>query len=282
MKELTKVIIASICLFSGINKVLAQNEIKISSPNKQLSVLVFVVEGRLSYSINSCGIQVLETSPLGITVDNTDLGKGAKITSKPNVHEIGKSYPIIGNHTLAHNHAKEVDIPVKTLGKKLGAKMKWAADIIVKFDNATIDKILDGAYLINPEHLTTGEEPIYITAEDLEISTDEIPGYEVANKGSLTVALDITITDELKKEGNAREFVNKIQNIRKDNNFELTDIITVKILDNSLLYSSLEKYKEYICGEILADSLAFLPVLMDGTEIEVNNVILKVTVSKKE
>ena len=177
---------------------------------------------------------------------------------------------------------KKAKANFKTLGKKLGPKMKWAADIIVKFDNATIDKILDGAYLINPEHLTTGEEPVYITAEDLEISTDEIPGYEVANKGSLTVALDITITDELKKEGNAREFVNKIQNIRKDNNFELTDIITVKILDNSLLYSSLEKYKEYICGEILADSLAFLPVLMDGTEIEVNNVILKVTVSKKE
>ena len=177
---------------------------------------------------------------------------------------------------------KKAKANFKTLGKKLGPKMKWAADIIVKFDNATIDKILDGAYLINPEHLTTGGEPVYITAEDLEISTDEIPGYEVANKGSLTVALDITITDELKKEGNAREFVNKIQNIRKDNNFELTDIITVKILDNSLLYSSLEKYKEYICGEILADSLAFLPVLMDGTEIEVNNVILKVTVSKKE
>ncbi len=177
---------------------------------------------------------------------------------------------------------KKAKANFKTLGKKLGSKMKWAADIITKFDNATIDKVLDGNYLINPEFLTTGEEAVYITADDLEISTDEIPGYEVANKGSLTVALDITITEELKKEGNAREFVNKIQNIRKDSNYELTDTITVKILENFLLHSSLDKYKEYICGEILADSLVFLPFLSDGTEIEVNNVILTVTVSKKE
>ena len=140
----------------------------------------------------------------------------------------------VENIIKAETNIKEVDVlgaendfiqkkakaNFKTLGKKLGLKMKWAADIIVKFDNTTIDKVLDGAYLINPEYLTTGEEPIFITAEDLEISTDEIPGYEVANKGSLTVALDITITDELQKEGNAREFVNKIQNIRKESNRE--------------------------------------------------------------
>ena len=202
----------------------------------------------------------------------------------------------VENIIKAETNIKEVDVlgaendfiqkkakaNFKTLGKKLGSKMKWAADIIVKFDNATIDKVLDGEYLINPDHKTTGEDPIFITAEDLEISTDEIPGYEVANKGSLTVALDIIITDELKQEGDAREFVNRIQNIRKDSNFELTDTITVKILENSLLHSSLDKYKEYICGEILADSLVFLPLLNDGTEIEVNNVILTVTVSKKD
>ena len=201
----------------------------------------------------------------------------------------------VENIIKAETNIKEVDVlgadndfiqkkakaNFKTLGKKLGPKMKWAADIIVKFDNTTINKVLDGEYLINPDYISAGEEAIFINAEDLEISTDEIPGYEVANKGSLTVALDITITDKLQKEGNAREFVNKIQNIRKESNFELTDTISVKILENSLLYSSLYEYKEYICGEILADSLAFLPLLIDGIEIEVNNVILTVTVSKK-
>jgi isoleucyl-tRNA synthetase len=175
---------------------------------------------------------------------------------------------------------KKAKANFKTLGKKLGAKMKWAADEIVKFDNATIDKVQEGPFLLNVDYDAKGEAAIYIEAEDLEISTDEIPGFEIANKGSLTVALDITITDELKKEGDAREFVNRVQNIRKDSGFELTDRITVKVLENAELQPSLIQYKTYICAEILADSLAFEPVLNDGLEIEVNNVILKVNVLK--
>ena len=92
-------------------------------------------------------------------------------------------------------------------------------------------------------------------------STDEIPGYEVAVKGQLTVALDIVITDDLKKEGDAREFVNRVQNIRKDSGFNLTDRIDVTVSENGGLQPSLIQYKDYICAEILADSLAFLPVL---------------------
>ncbi len=172
---------------------------------------------------------------------------------------------------------KKAKANFKTLGKKLGAKMKWAADTIAKFDGATIDKVMEGEYLLNP-----GEaEKITITAEDLEVSTDEIPGYEVASKGSLTVALDITISDELKQEGDAREFVNKVQSIRKDSGFALTDRITVEVLGNGVLQPSLIRYKDYICAEILADSLAFMPVLTGGTDIDVNNAILKVNVLKK-
>ena len=176
---------------------------------------------------------------------------------------------------------KKAKANFKTLGKKLGAKMKWVAEAIAKFDNATIDKVLEGEYLLNPDYLSKTEEPVFISAEDLEVFTDEIPGYEVANKGSLTVALDITITDELKKEGNAREFVNKIQSIRKDSNFELTDRINVTLLENAILQPSLIQYKDYICAEILADTLAFMPVLNNGIEIEVNETILIVTVVKQ-
>ena len=173
---------------------------------------------------------------------------------------------------------KKAKANFKTLGKRLGAKMKWAADTIAKFDGATIDKVMEGEYLLNPG---TDEESIIITAEDMEVSTDEIPGYEVAAKGSLTVALDITISEELKMEGDAREFVNKIQTIRKDSGFALTDRINVEVLENGELQPSLIRYKTYICAEILADSLAFMTVLNDGTEIDVNNAILKVNVLKK-
>jgi len=176
---------------------------------------------------------------------------------------------------------KKAKANFKTLGKKLGPKMKWAADQIAAFDNSMIDQVQSGEYVLNAVEVAGGEAPISITAEDLEVFTDHIPGYEVANKGSLTVALDITINDDLKKEGNARELVNRIQNIRKDQGFELTDRIDVQISENAGLQASLNEYKAYICAEILADSLAFLPVLKDGIDIEVNDVSLKVNVLKK-
>ena len=197
---------------------------------------------------------------------------------------------------MAETNVKEVDIlgaendfikkkakaNFKTLGKKLGAKMKWAADAIAQFDSAAIDKVMEGEYLLNPGYQANNEEPIIITVEDMEVSTDEIPGYEVANKGSLTVALDITISTELRQEGDAREFVNKIQAIRKESGFALTDRINVAVLENAELQSSIIRYKDYICAEILADSLAFMTVLNTGTEVEVNNAILKVNVLKNE
>jgi len=176
---------------------------------------------------------------------------------------------------------KKAKANFKTLGKKLGPKMKWVAEQIATFDNATIDKVLENEYILNAGHQKTGEEPIIINAEDLELSTDEIPGYEIAVKGHLTVALDITISSDLKKEGDAREFVNRVQNIRKDNGFNLTDRIDVRVSENGGLQPSLIQYKDYICAEILADSLAFLPVITGGTEIEVNEAILKVNVLKK-
>ena len=177
---------------------------------------------------------------------------------------------------------KKAKANFKTLGKKLGTRMKWAAEQIAVFDNTTIDIVQQGRYLLNPDFEQKEEEPVYIMSEDLEVSTDEIPGYEVAVKGSLTVALDISITADLKKEGDAREFVNRIQNIRKESGFNLTDRINVIVYENAELQPSLIQYKDYICAEILADSVDFLPDMKGGKEIEVNNVILKVNVLKNE
>ena len=175
---------------------------------------------------------------------------------------------------------KKAKANFKTLGKKLGARMKWAADEIAKFDNDAINKVQEGPYILNANEVAKGEAAVTITTEDLEIVTDEIPGYEVASKGPLTVALDITITEDLRKEGEAREFVNRIQNIRKDNGFELTDRITVMVSENTRLQAALNEYKTYICAEILADSLDFVPVIPIGITIEVNDVQLTVNVVK--
>lgn len=173
---------------------------------------------------------------------------------------------------------KKAKANFKTLGKKLGAKMKWAAGEIEKMDNTTIEKILAGSYNLTEE--STGEL-IPITAEDIEISTDSIPGYEIAGKGSLTVALDLTITQALQNEGNARELINRIQNIRKDSGLELTDRILVTLTQNELT-ASFNEFKEYICREILAADLLFSEQAPEnGVPVEVNDVSFVISINKK-
>ena len=174
---------------------------------------------------------------------------------------------------------KKAKANFKTLGKKLGPKMKWAAAEIEKFDDSIIEKVQHGEYLLNAVAVANGEDPVLINAEDLEIITDEIPGYEIAGKGALTVALDITITPELKSEGNARELVNRIQTIRKESGFELTDRITLAITENAELQPSLIEFKDYICREILADSIEFVTNTV-GISLEVNNTTLIVNLKK--
>ena len=176
---------------------------------------------------------------------------------------------------------KKAKANFKTLGKKLGPKMKWAAERIQQLNNIEIDKVQEGEFLLNPDYDSKKEEPVYITGEDLEISTDEVPGYEVTSKGPLTVALDVTITEKLRMEGEAREFINRIQNIRKDQHLELTDKILVKVEENEALRGSITQFNTYICAEILADNLEFLSEIKDGSTIEVNDYQLKVNVIKK-
>ncbi|TAL41935.1 MAG: isoleucine--tRNA ligase, partial [Chitinophagaceae bacterium] len=173
--------------------------------------------------------------------------------------------------------SKKIKPNFVALGKKLGPKMKAVAAALAQFTQEDIVKLeKDGQY-----NLSIDGEPLLLQAFETEISSEDIPGWTVANKGSLTVALDITVTTELEHEGNAREFVNRIQKIRKDSGFELTDRIEVKVSDSNGLKESLTRYKDYICAEILADKLELVPEIADGTEIEVNDVSIKVIVSKK-
>jgi isoleucyl-tRNA synthetase len=163
------------------------------------------------------------------------------------------------------------------LGKKLGPKMKAVSNLLGQVTQEQIRMLeKDGHYSLQVD----GEDLILQTSE-VEITSEDIPGWLVASKGQLTVALDVTITEELEHEGNAREFVNRIQKIRKDSGFELTDRIEVGVMAENGLKNSLAQFKDYICAEILADKLEFLPENNSGIEIEVNDIQLKVIVSKK-
>ncbi len=173
--------------------------------------------------------------------------------------------------------SKKIKANFKTLGSKLGASMKEAAAEISKFNQQQIAELEKNGSI----YLQLSTINYQLSTADVEITAEDIPGWSVASKGSLTVALDITISDDLKKEGDAREFVNRVQNIRKENGFELTDRIFVQVQDVQELKNSLNQYKNYICAEILADSLDWTTELTgNANEIEVNDVLLKVSVTK--
>lgn len=163
------------------------------------------------------------------------------------------------------------------LGKKLGAKMKPVAAALAAFSQEDITKLeKEGAISLEIEG-----EPLILQTNEVEITSEDIPGWIVANKDALTVALDVTVTPELVSEGNARELVNRIQKIRKDSGFELTDRILVQVTEHQDLKQSIAQFNSYICAEILADNLELVPELPNGTEIEVNDIPLKVFVTKK-
>jgi isoleucyl-tRNA synthetase len=168
------------------------------------------------------------------------------------------------------------------LGKKLGPKMKAVSIALSQFSQEDIARLeKEGQY-----NLSIEGEPVILQISEVEISSEDIPGWTVANKGSLTVALDVTVTPALEAEGNAREFVNRIQKIRKDQGFDLTDRIEVKVMDADGMKNSLAQFKDYICAEILADKLEILSEIPGETTpaivgIDINDVSLKVIVSKK-
>ena len=173
--------------------------------------------------------------------------------------------------------SKKIKPNFVALGKKLGPKMKAVSAALTQFtqeDIALLEK--EGQY-----NLSVDGEPVILQIAEVEISSEDIPGWTVANKGSLTVALDVTVTPELEAEGNAREFVNRVQKIRKDNGFDLTDRVEIKVLAPGGLKDSLAQFKTYICAEILADKLEFVPEIQDGIELDINDVLLNVIVSKK-
>jgi len=161
---------------------------------------------------------------------------------------------------------KNLKLNFKTLGKKCAKHMK----AVQAFANENAAAIISGIEKTGTFEIKIEAESIVLEAEDVEIIPVDIPGWKVANSGQLTVALDVTISPELKEEGIARELVNRIQNLRKDSNLDLTDRIDVKIQRNSAINSAINNNLDYICAEILASSLELVDNVdaAKGSEVE--------------
>jgi isoleucyl-tRNA synthetase len=171
---------------------------------------------------------------------------------------------------------KQIKPNFKTLGPKFGRDMKSISNAIQNFSQEDIIKIeKDGNLSINID-----EKSINLDVTDVEISSKDIEGWLVANANGLTVALDVTISEDLRKEGVARELVNRIQNVRKDSGLEVTDKIKLTVLNFENLQTSVEENKAYIMSETLTSEMVFVDSLTDGVEIEFDNIKSKILINK--
>ena len=171
---------------------------------------------------------------------------------------------------------KQIKPNFKTLGPKFGREMKSIANAIRNFSKEEISKIeLEGEIPIELDG-----KMINLELSDVEISSKDIEGWLVANEGSITVALDVTISENLRREGVARELINRIQNARKDRGLEVTDRIKLTILKFGDLQESIDNNKEYIMSETLTEELVFVDQLIDGLDIEFDTIKSKILINK--
>lgn len=166
---------------------------------------------------------------------------------------------------------KKVKPNFKTLGPKLGGDMKALAQVVAGFGQAEITTLEE----LGKIDLNLGNRQFELELADVEISSQDMPGWLVASEAGVTVALDVTLTDSLKAEGIAREFVNRIQNLRKESDFYVTDRIAVRYASTDEIRDSINAHNAYICAEILADSLEF-DGTASGAEIEVYDAPVKI------
>jgi isoleucyl-tRNA synthetase len=166
----------------------------------------------------------------------------------------------------------------KSLGKKVGKDMSIVKEALENSNQDDIQRLENDGFIIVVG--SNGEEFTINLNDDVEVFAEDIPGWQVTNLGSLTVALDVTISDELKQEGISRELVNRIQNLRKELNFEVTDRIKVSLQNDNLLANAVAKNKAYICAEILADELELTDEVENANKITIDDVELSISVNK--
>ncbi len=169
---------------------------------------------------------------------------------------------------------KKIKANFKSLGARLGAKMKGAAAAIALLNQQEINTLERSGQLA----IQVDGEEIHISMQDVEILAEDLAGWQVATKGGLTVALDITISQTLENEGIARELINQIQRIRKDIDLKVTDRINVTLAQNTLMENAINEFSAYICAEILADKLTLSDGVISDQAIDINETTLKIIV----
>ena len=188
-----------------------------------------------------------------------------------------KELEIVSADSSAVKLVKRIKPNFKTLGKKYGKQMKAIAAAVNGFSQDEISSIeKNGQITLN---LPDGDAVIELA--DVEIITEDMPGWLVANEGNLTIALDIEISEELKQEGVARELVNRIQNLRKSSGFEITDKITVQIEKNVETDEAVKNFGDYISNQVLASSISIEDKVEDATDFDFEDFIVKVKIAKK-
>jgi len=173
---------------------------------------------------------------------------------------------------------KKIKPEFRGLGKLFGKDVNKAVEILNAATEEDIWKSEKSG--IFPIELD-GKSDVLMIVHHFLIITEDIPGWEIASENNLTVALDITLTEDLKSEGNARELVNRIQNLRKDKDFNVTDRIKIRVEQNPLIISALNDFKNYICTEVLAEELTIEPQLTGADEVEVNENPVKLIIERK-
>ena len=176
---------------------------------------------------------------------------------------------------------KKIKPNFKVLGKKVGANMKALAAAINAMSQDDIAKMeTEGTFTISLPLQGESEGAYALIPEDVEILTEDMPGWLVANNGILTVALDIELTDELIEEGLARELINRIQNLRKSSGLEITDRIAVELEDNEKIHNAVLHCGEYIRSQVLATEISLQPSLVSDHRIEIEGQTIQITIKK--
>lgn len=254
--------------FPEVNKSLIDAElVEKTHLAQQITSMVFSLRKKENIKVR----QPLQKVMIPILNKNTGeqiLAVSELIKQEVNVKEL----QLIDAEEAADLIVKQIKPNFKTLGPKLGKNMKAVAGELQNYSAAQIATLeKDGKTTISGYEITT---------DDVEISTKDIPGWTVTTEGTLTVALDLTITEDLKSEGISREFINRIQNLRKEKDFDLTDRIKIELTGDSPFLDDIKKNEDYISSEVLSDKIEIVDLLTNTDEIEIDDQKFNVGIHK--
>ena len=187
-----------------------------------------------------------------------------------------KEIQLLTNEEASNLLVKSIKPNFKTLGPKYGKEMKAISAATAELTNEEIVKLEQSGQI----DLLIDNKTLTLDLEDFEIATKDIPGWTVASNSTLTVALDLQLTEELINEGVARELVNRIQNLRKETGLEVTDKIILNLKNDESIVNAVEQNKDYICSETLAEDLVLQDQVANGTEVEINGLMTQISITK--